>query len=91
MPLQDSHKKIHLIIFIILEVNNSENKNEIIHYILLSIFENIFNKCFVPINNLKNDEDKEMSRKYYKNIDNPIKAFIVFGKNLNLFKNFAKE
>jgi hypothetical protein len=43
-------------------INNS--KNEIIHDILLSTFENIFNKYFKSIPNLKDDEEREMLPKH---------------------------
>ena len=71
-------------------INNSQN--EIIHDIILSTFENLFNKYFESIPNLEDDEDKEYFPKYFEYIDIHKKVnetYIVFDQSLDIFKKCA--
>ena len=70
----------------------NDSKNEIVHDIILSTFENLFNKYFESIPNLSNEDDKSAFPMYFDYEENNGKVnetLILFDKSLDIFRQCA--
>ena len=70
----------------------NDSKNEIVHDIILSTFENLFNKYFESIPNLSNEDDKSAFPMYFNYEENNGKVnetLILFDKSLDIFRQCA--
>ena len=70
----------------------NDSKNEIVHDIILSTFENLFNKYFESIPSLTKEDDQNCFPSYYNYIEthNEVnETLILFDKSLDIFRQCA--